>query len=52
MYRQCAKVYTDYWEAYETVININSDRSTFAKISARSKIVRLNSESSIATKIF
>lgn len=42
VYRQCATVYTDYWEAYETVIPANRHRAVGKDSGLTSYIERLN----------
>ncbi len=42
MYRQCATVYTDYWEAYETVIPAQRHRAVGKDSGLTSYIERFN----------
>jgi insertion element IS1 protein InsB len=42
VYRQCAQVYTDYWEAYETVIPSKRHRAVGKESGLTSYIERLN----------
>ena len=42
VYRQCAKVYTDYWEAYQTVIPSKRHEAVGKESGKTSYIERLN----------